>query len=414
MKSNDKYTIWLNAFMWNRLRLGLIIAIISLLSFIVLNLSYYPDFQPSWLYTNLTQEVVLLFCLGLLHSPIGHTRPGFILLVFSWSVSLIPQYWFLQAGIAKLDFITWTLMFLGQATLLPVCWRLHLVSQLGVFIGFFAFSSGFNLPIDTQITNADPIYLYLYLLWVCVICNISVYLYENLQHSEFHAKCDLQVEQEKSDRLLLNILPACIAKRLKQQYSTIADDFSQVTVLFADIVGFTEMSGRMSPIELVKLLNNIFSLFDRLVERHCLEKIKTIGDAYMVVAGLPIPCTNHVEQIADLSLEMQQGITQFNNEHHHDLKIRIGIHTGQVVAGVIGIKKFAYDLWGDTVNIASRMESHGIAGRIQVSDSVYELLKDKYVFKERGKISVKGKGNMTTYFLEGKMGYQLKPGHFYI
>jgi adenylate cyclase len=399
--NNEKYLIWRCSFMRERLRLGIVIAIIALLSFIILNLSYYSSAYPFWLSTNLTQEVALLFCLGLLlYSPIGRNHPGWIFLLFSWSVTLIPQYWYLQAGIAKLDFVTWSLVFLGQATLLPAQWRLHLISQLGVLACFIAIQFGFNLQLDAQIVQMDSVsFLYLYFFWFCVVCDLSVYLYEKLKYSEFQAKLDLRAEKENSDRLLLNILPESIADRLKKQQSTV-DNFSQVTVLFADLVGFTEMSEKMSPPALVELLNDIFSSFDKLVERNGLEKIKTIGDAYMVVAGLPIFNPNHVRQMVDLALEMQHAITQFNEQHHKHLSIRIGIHTGPVVAGVIGINKFAYDLWGDTVNTASRMESHGIADRIQVSEKVYNLLKDKYIFVERGKIQIKGKGEMTTYFLE--------------
>jgi len=399
---NDQYTIWLNAFMWERLRLGLVIAILSVSSFIALNLSRYPNFIPSWLYTNLIQEAALLFCLVLLHFPFGRARPGWVFLLFSCSITLIPQYRSLLEGVAKLDFVTWTLIFLGQATLLPVQWRLHLLSQLGLWLVFFTIQIAYHLPFDSEMVQADPFYFYLYLFWFCIICDISVYLYEKLQYSEFQAKLHLQAEQEKSERLLLNILPESIAKRLKQQHSTIAEDFSQVSVLFADIVGFTELSARISPPELVQLLNNVFSRFDELVEQHDLEKIKTIGDAYMVVAGLPLPRPNHVTKIADLGLEMQTTLAQFNQEHHEHLKLRIGIHTGPVVAGVIGIKKFAYDLWGDTVNTASRMESYGVPDCIQVTDRIYQALKDKYILIERGKINIKGKGEMTTYFLKGK------------
>jgi adenylate cyclase len=212
----------------------------------------------------------------------------------------------------------------------------------------------------------------------------------------------LQAEQEKSERLLLNILPASIANRLKQQDNTIAENFSEATVLFADIVGFTQLSTRLSAAQLVSLLNQIFSAFDQLVEEQNVEKIKTIGDAYMVVAGLPLPNSQHTAQIAELALEMHTVISRFNEQCATQLKIRIGIHTGPVVAGVIGRKKFAYDLWGDTVNTASRMESHGIAGQIQVSTNVYQRLKENYQLVERGVIFIKGKGEMFTYFLIGK------------
>ncbi len=212
----------------------------------------------------------------------------------------------------------------------------------------------------------------------------------------------LRAEQEKSERLLLNILPETIADRLKQGESNIADGFAEVTILFADIVGFTEISSRTSPQELVELLNKIFSAFDHLSDRYGLEKIKTIGDNYMVAGGLPVSCINHAECIAEMALEMQQEIMQFSDESGQPLQIRIGINTGPVVAGVIGTKKFIYDLWGDAVNTASRMESQGIPGKIQVSDSTYQLLCDNYLLKKRGTINVKGKGDMTTYFLTGK------------
>ncbi len=210
----------------------------------------------------------------------------------------------------------------------------------------------------------------------------------------------LRVQQEQSERLLLNILPEEIANRLKRGDSTIADTFADVTVLFADIVGFTQLSARVSPTELVSLLNDIFSTFDNLAERHGLEKIKTIGDAYMVVGGLPIPRKDHAEAIAEMALDMQDAIINFSNTQNQHLSIRIGINTGPVVAGVIGIKKFIYDLWGDTVNTASRMESHGLPGSIHVTGATYEQLRQKYFFESRGAIEVKGKGRMTTYLLQ--------------
>jgi class 3 adenylate cyclase len=212
----------------------------------------------------------------------------------------------------------------------------------------------------------------------------------------------LSIEQEKSERLLLNILPEPVAKRLKDGHSNIADGFAEVTILFGDIVNFTQLSARISPTELLKLLNEIFTAFDQLTEQNGLEKIKTIGDAYMVVGGIPMPRSDHAEAIAEMALDMQQEVAKFNAKHSTEISIRIGINTGPVVAGVIGSKKFIYDLWGDAVNTASRMESHGIAGAIQVTESTYQCLQDKYLFEERGVIQVKGKGEMTTYFLTGK------------
>jgi PAS domain S-box-containing protein len=209
----------------------------------------------------------------------------------------------------------------------------------------------------------------------------------------------LKFQQEQSEKLLLNILPKPIAERLKAKQSTIADSFADVSVLFADIVGFTELSARMSPTELVKRLNVIFSHFDQLAEKYGVEKIKTIGDAYMVVGGLPMPRDDHAEAIAQMALGMQAKIAKLCADTGEKLAIRVGINSGPVVAGVIGVSKFTYDLWGDTVNVAARMEATGFAGRIQVTDVTYELLKDKYLFERRGVIPVKGKGNMMTYWL---------------
>ncbi len=211
----------------------------------------------------------------------------------------------------------------------------------------------------------------------------------------------LEAEQTKSDQLLLNVLPAAIVQRLKRNEKNIAESFGEVTVMFADIVGFTELSSRVSATAVVEVLNDIFSAFDHLADRHGLEKIKTIGDAYMVVGGLPTPRPDHAEAIAAMAIDMLQEIRRLSLVHSEPFSIRIGIHTGPVVAGVIGLKKFIYDLWGDTVNIASRMESHGITGCIQVTAETHEILKDKYTFQKRGAIQVKGKGYMITYLLTG-------------
>lgn len=212
----------------------------------------------------------------------------------------------------------------------------------------------------------------------------------------------LNREYQRSENLLHNILPRSVAERLKGEQAIIADHFDAITVLFADIVDFTILSERLSPTELVHLLNRIFSIFDSLAEQYRLEKIKTIGDAYMVAGGIPVPQSDHLEAIADFALEMLQQLARFNAKYKEDFKLRVGIHTGPAVAGVIGVKKFVYDIWGDTVNTASRMESHGIAGEIQTSEKTYLFLRDKYALKERGVIDIKGKGKMKTYLLQGK------------
>lgn len=212
----------------------------------------------------------------------------------------------------------------------------------------------------------------------------------------------LRIEQEKSEQLLLNILPKAIADQLKQNPGSLAERFDEATVLFADIVGFTPLSAQIAPEKLVKLLNEIFSTFDQLVEQHGLEKIKTIGDAYMLAGGLPMIRPDHAEAVAHMALDMQQEIAHQAMQLSLPVQLRIGINTGPVVAGVIGIKKFIYDLWGDTVNTASRMESHGLPGCIQVTATTYHRCKEKFIFEERGVVPVKGKGEMLTYFLRGR------------
>jgi class 3 adenylate cyclase len=217
------------------------------------------------------------------------------------------------------------------------------------------------------------------------------------------AETRLAGENARSERLLLNILPATISSRLKGEDKSIADGFADVTVLFADIVGFTELSQRLTPDRLVEMLNHIFSGFDDLAERFGLEKIKTIGDCYMVAAGLPEVRIDHAEAIARMALGMRDELQRVNHLTGHTLRIRIGIHTGPVVAGVIGKRKFIYDLWGDTVNTASRMESSGVAEEIQVTRTVYERLLGKFEMEARGMIHVKGKGDMETYLLKAEI-----------
>jgi class 3 adenylate cyclase len=211
----------------------------------------------------------------------------------------------------------------------------------------------------------------------------------------------LSAEKAKSERLLLNVLPVLIARRLKDDTEIIADSFDDASVLFADIQGFTEFSRGVSAEQLVAMLDEIFSRFDRLVDRFGLEKIKTIGDAYMVVAGVPEPRLDHLEALATMALAMHAELADYNRATGRRLALRIGLHCGRVVAGVIGRKKFIYDLWGDTVNTASRMESHGVPGRIQVTDEAHERLRHKFAFEPRGVTEIKGKGPMRTYFLTG-------------
>jgi guanylate cyclase len=218
-------------------------------------------------------------------------------------------------------------------------------------------------------------------------------------HQRNAALAALRAEQEKSEALLVNILPRPIAERLKAETQTIADSFAEVSIVFADVVDFTPLAQRLLPAEMLGILDQLFSHFDALVERHGLEKIKTIGDCYMAAAGVPQPCPDHARRAARLALDMRDALGASAVADQPGLQMRIGINSGPVVAGVIGTKRFLYDLWGDAVNTASRMESHGTPGEIQITRATYELLKDDFVSTPRGTILVKGKGSMETWYL---------------
>jgi adenylate cyclase len=219
-----------------------------------------------------------------------------------------------------------------------------------------------------------------------------------------HLYDQLQVEQEKSERLLLNILPKPIAERMKNGETNIADSHADATVLLADLVGFTSLSAHIEPAQIVQLLNEVFSAFDILVEKHGLEKIKTIGDAYMVAGGISVPRPDHAEAIAELAINLREEIERLNHQYDVSIRLRIGINSGPVVAGVIGRKKFAYDLWGETVNSACLLESTAEAGKIQISESTYERLKEKYQFGKMHSINAKGHGDLPAYWLDSRIG----------
>ncbi|MFO0554978.1 MAG: adenylate/guanylate cyclase domain-containing protein [Polyangiaceae bacterium] len=265
--------------------------------------------------------------------------------------------------------------------------------------GFFYFT--FIMRSSSALVDIDPM-VALFTRAITIITTFSTlillgYLFDA---DTRRAEQDLELEHDRSEQLLLNILPRSISDRLKGGHRSIADGFAEVSVLFADIVGFTELSSRMPPAELVNVLNDVFSRFDELAERLKLEKIKTIGDAYMVAAGLPEPDTKHAAHAVEMALRMREALEELNQTKGYGLAIRIGVHSGPVVAGVIGKKKFIYDLWGDTVNTASRMESHGSKGLVHISEATAELVKGLFTLEPRGTIQVKGKGDMVTYFVD--------------
>ncbi|MGD2048641.1 MAG: adenylate/guanylate cyclase domain-containing protein [Chloroflexota bacterium] len=244
-----------------------------------------------------------------------------------------------------------------------------------------------------------PIFFVLNILAVTGIAFILLHYFVSERNKAYSL---LREEQDRSERLLLNVLPIEIAQRLKDEPRIIADHLDSASVLFADIVGSTPLIAGMQPDEAVEWLNDLFSRFDRLVDKHRLEKIRTIGDGYMVASGAPVPRTDHAQAISLLGLEMCQEVATMPARNGHKINIRVGVNSGPMVAGVIGETKFHYDLWGDTVNTASRMESHGEPGRVQVTTQTYTLLKEEFDLEPRGAIQIRGKGEMETWFVVGK------------
>jgi class 3 adenylate cyclase len=334
--------------------------------------------QPAMLVFGLSTNVVVIF-IGAAAAP----GAGFFIYT-SYSVLFVV----LGPFLAKMNVATQTLYTLLTLALFVVVERVMVHGPIEVFLSIAA--------TILALGGIGAIAA-----WQLEVQSRDAFLQRGVIRDQYKA---LDVEKGKSDALLLNILPAAVAERLKEDGESIADGFGQVTVLFSDIVGFTKMSDRLTPAELVRRLNAIFSAFDALADRFGVEKIKTIGDAYMVAGGLPDHKADHAEAIAEMAIEMRAALEGLKSVLGEAISIRIGIHTGPVVAGVIGKKKFIYDIWGDTVNTASRMESHALPGTIQVSEDTFNLLsaKTKFTLTARGEIEVKGKGMMKTWFLDGR------------
>lgn len=252
------------------------------------------------------------------------------------------------------------------------------------------------LPIPTYIKD---VFFAINLIGVATILYIVMRYF---QSEKTRVMDDLEREKARSEQLLLNVLPLSVANRLKKSDIKIADSHEAVTIMFADLVDFTRVSDGMPPDELVDLLSQVFSRFDHLAEKYKLEKIKTIGDAYMVAGGVPNARQDHAHAIANMALEMHRELAEVAEKTGKPLSMRIGINSGPVIAGVIGNAKFSYDLWGDTVNLASRMEQYGLPNVIQVTSATYQLLKDEFIFELRGTIPVKGKGDVEAYILKAK------------
>lgn len=350
-----------------------------------------------WLDLGILIGYILLF-IGIVFFKLSFTLSRFVLLTLGYLITGIPVLFY---GLSSN--VTLHLVFVPMATILLFSRneiRLFLKYYLMIIFGFLLvifwnLKYGAIMPIDPDmlrifdtIVGIDGIFIALYFTYF--------FFSENTKY-----KALLYNEREKSDHLLLSIFPEKIANKLRISNASVADSFENVTILFADIVGFTRFSNTMSPSELVDMLDEVFSEFDNLVDKYNIEKIKTIGDAYMAVGGLPTPTKEHCQNVADMALEINQ-IIKHKFVEKYNLQLRIGIHTGIAIAGVIGKKKFSYDLWGDSVNIASRFEASGQPEKIHITEDVKNTLGDVYIFEDCGEIEIKGKGLMKSYFLIGK------------
>jgi class 3 adenylate cyclase len=287
--------------------------------------------------------------------------------------------------------IIWTLLFADLQFLIAAAACVYLIAGYEVIAVFIS-----PLPLPVVVNNT------FFLVGALVMSASAGYTIKRAARVNFHQSLVIERERHKSEALLLNILPKEITEILKSGSGTIAQRYEQASILFADIVGFTSLSALMGAEETVEFLNRAFSYFDSLVEKYDLEKIRTIGDNYMAAAGVPRPCPDHARSLALMALEMRAYAESARDPAPGKLQLRIGINTGSVVAGVIGHKKFQYDIWGDTVNIASRMESQGLPGQIQITQTTYELIKDDFLCDHRGRLQIKGVGAMETYLLVGR------------
>ena len=269
------------------------------------------------------------------------------------------------------------------------------------FIGLVALSGVLEFSLDGVNNLAPTIVTTFFVMNIAVPSAIVVALVSYFVGQKNSALALLGEEQERTDRLLKNVLPDEIAEVLKRETRTIADRYGATSILFADVVGFTPLAAQIAPEQVVSMLNEIFSHFDGLAEKYGVEKIRTMGDGYLAASGVPAIRDDHAPALARMALDMSEYAHTRLARGDSPLQIRVGMHSGPVVAGVIGHTKFHYDLWGDTVNTASRMESQGVPGRIQISEETFELIRDEFLCEPRGTIDVKGKGEMKTWFLEG-------------
>jgi class 3 adenylate cyclase len=382
-----------------RSRKSLAIILLALSAFFtgINALRYYriglADIAASYFVLSAVSLIVFLFFIFFRRSSEFYTPLAVLVLTTSFVCNTAAHL--LGGGYTSgLMIIQWTIVSLVLSVLLLD--RRWVYVMIALFVALLIAAGLLETAVRGRVPPLDPGFIALDATFVMLLMGLMVmgaclYLFNQVERY-----------RARADDLLLNILPGSIASRLKENPGTIADGFSEATVLFADIVDFTTMSSTADPVDVVNKLNEVFSNFDELAARHGLEKIKTIGDAYMVAGGLPQPQPDHCRVVAAFAVDMVAAMAKHVSWTGEPMRIRVGINTGPVVAGVIGRQKFIYDLWGDAVNVASRMESNGLSNEIQVTQAVKERLDGLYVFEERGPIPVKGKGEMVTYLLRTK------------
>ena len=375
-------------------RLNLLVVLVSLIFMIQGVLVAEPAI------TIFSLLVVLLFSGNLvLVKRSGHFRPHFT--IFVLMNMLIPFVWSAIFGGFNDNYGHLWLSFDVLLLVILVSGQREIIAW---FVGFSVLTilSVILDPYVANPANLSPTLLFDNLFSILLAASIILLIINYYKREKNSALQLLTLEQEKSEALLLNILPPKIADILKKKEPVIADRYESASILFADLSGFTPMSAQMEPEEMVILLNDIYSHFDTLAEKYGVEKIRTMGDSYMVASGVPTQRDDHASALAHMALDMLEFSNNLPSQNGESINFRIGMNSGSLVAGVIGKKKFHYDVWGDTVNTASRMESHGVPGKIQVTKDSYDLLKNEFVFESRGKMDVKGKGEMETWFLVGR------------
>lgn len=350
-------------------------------------LAVLPSIAYAFLAVSVTQVISFI---------IGFARPQFTLhALFGFALVGIWANFYIHAESGGFTSGLWALAWL---MIVPLAVYFVGGQRIGAFALLQAMVALIAAILLEQRFAASPLVIPIWLILIHNFITLSSVLLMGYIWADFLIS-QLELARRQADALLLNVLPKSIAARLKADEATIADSYDSVTVLFADIVDFTTMSSAADPVDVVNKLNEIFSDFDELAAKHGLEKIKTIGDAYMVAGGLPEPRDDHVEAVAAFAVDVVDIIGRHQSWTGEPIRLRVGINTGPIVAGVIGRQKFIYDLWGDAVNVASRMESNGLANQIQVTAAVKERLNGRYVFEEREPIDIKGKGQMVTYLL---------------